>query len=52
LRAIDNSAVDAAVKEVDVNGETVSCCKGCSACCRAQPVPVNPPEAYALLRLV
>jgi Fe-S-cluster containining protein len=30
----------------------VSCAKGCSACCRAQPVPVTPPEAYALARLV
>jgi maleate cis-trans isomerase/Fe-S-cluster containining protein len=30
----------------------VSCSKGCAACCRAQPVPVTPPEAYALLRLV
>jgi Fe-S-cluster containining protein len=30
----------------------VSCRKGCPACCRAQPVPVTPPEAYALWRLV
>lgn len=52
LRAIDNAAVDAAVKDVEASGETVTCCKGCSACCRAQPVPVTPPEAYALIRLV
>lgn len=52
MRAIDNAAVDAAVKDAEARGEKVSCCKGCSACCRAQPVPVTPPEAYALLRLV
>jgi Fe-S-cluster containining protein len=52
MRGIDNAAVDAAVRDVEAAGETVSCCKGCSTCCRAQPVPVTPPEAYALLRLV
>jgi Fe-S-cluster containining protein len=52
LRAIDNAAVDAAVRHAEAGGETVTCRKGCSACCRAQPVPVTPPEAYALLRLV
>jgi Fe-S-cluster containining protein len=52
LRDIDNRAVDLAVKRTEADGKTVSCRKGCSACCRAQPVPVTPPEAYALLRLV
>jgi Fe-S-cluster containining protein len=52
LRDIDNRAVDLAVKRTEEDGKTVSCRKGCSACCRAQPVPVTPPEAYALWRLV
>ncbi len=52
LRDIDDRAVDIAVQRTEAEGKRVSCCKGCSACCRAQPVPVTPPEAYALLRLV
>src|SRR5581483_6390695 len=52
LRDIDDRAVDLAVQRIEAEGKRVSCCKGCSACCRAQPVPVTPPEAYALLRLV
>jgi Fe-S-cluster containining protein len=52
LRDIDDRAVDLAVRRTEADGKTVSCRKGCSACCRAQPVPVTPPEAYALLRLV
>jgi Fe-S-cluster containining protein len=32
-------------------GETVSCRKGCGACCR-QPIPVTPAEAFRLARLV
>lgn len=51
FRAIDNAVIDRAVERLDA-GETVSCQKGCSACCRAQPVPVTPPEAYALFKLV
>lgn len=34
------------------HGKPVSCAKGCAACCRIQPVPVTPVEAYALLLLV
>ncbi|MEO5629694.1 MAG: YkgJ family cysteine cluster protein [Thermomonas sp.] len=52
LHAIDNAAIDHAVRKVEAGGARVSCEKGCSACCRAQPVPVTPPEAYALLNLV
>src|SRR5258708_30230816 len=52
LRAIDDRAVDLAVRRSEAKGKTVSCRKGCAACCRAQPVPVTPPEAYALLRLL
>lgn len=52
LRAMDDRVIDAAVAHAEAGGERVSCAKGCSACCRAQPVPVTPPEAYALARLV
>jgi Fe-S-cluster containining protein len=52
LRALDDAAIDGAVRRVTATGEAVSCRKGCSACCRAQPVPITPPEAFALLLLV
>jgi maleate isomerase len=52
LRKIDDHAVGLTVQRTEAAGKTVSCSKGCAACCRAQPVPVTPPEAYALLRLV
>ena len=52
LRAIDDRLIDAAVARHEAAGERVSCAKGCSACCRRQPVPVSPPEAFALARLV
>jgi Fe-S-cluster containining protein len=45
-------AVDDALIGVAADGKAVSCAKGCSACCRAQPVPVTPAEAHALSRLV
>ncbi|QEL24820.1 hypothetical protein FQV39_21205 [Bosea sp. F3-2] len=52
LREMDDRVIDATIAHVEAGGERVSCAKGCSACCRAQPVPVTPPEAYALARLV
>jgi Fe-S-cluster containining protein len=52
LRTIDDRLIDAVVETVEANGERVSCAKGCSTCCRAQPVPVTPPEAFALASLV
>lgn len=45
-------AIDDAVIERSAAKEAISCRAGCSACCRAQPVPVTPPEANALRRLV
>lgn len=51
LRDIDDRVIDAAVATT-AEGERVSCTKGCSACCRRQPIPVTPPEAFALARLV
>lgn len=52
LHDIDNRAIDLAVKRVEAEGKTISCRKGCSVCCRSQPVPITPPEALALSRLV
>jgi Fe-S-cluster containining protein len=52
LWEIDNTAVDRAIAHSETAGKPISCCCGCSACCRAQPVPVTPAEAYALSRLV
>jgi Fe-S-cluster containining protein len=52
LRAMDDRLIDAAVTASEEAGERVSCSKGCSACCRTQPVPITPPEAFALARLV
>jgi Fe-S-cluster containining protein len=52
LRAMDDRLIGAAVAQSEAAGERVSCSKGCSACCRTQPVPITPPEAFALARLV
>ena len=48
----DNVVIGAAIARSEANGKHISCAKGCSACCRAQPVPVTPAEAHALARLV
>lgn len=52
LSAMDDRLIDAAVARLETTGKRISCAKGCSACCRTQPVPVTPPEASALARLV
>jgi Fe-S-cluster containining protein len=52
LRDVDNAIIDRAVARVEAAGAKVSCARGCSACCRAQPVPVTPAEAQALSQLV
>jgi Fe-S-cluster containining protein len=46
-----NSFVDIGVKAVESEGKTISCQKGCGACCR-QPVPVAEIETYQLAELV
>ena len=52
LRALDDAVIAQAVRHHETLERRVACTKGCSACCEAQPVPVTPPEAYALARLV
>ena len=50
-RGLTNLVVDIGVEAVEKRGETVSCRKGCGACCR-QPVPISESEARAVARLV
>ncbi len=52
LRQIDDTAIDWAARKATETGRSISCCRGCSTCCRAQPVPVTPAEAYAIWLLV
>lgn len=52
LWELDNQAIDHAVGSSEQAGKPISCCRGCAACCKAQPVPVTPVESYALARLV
>lgn len=52
MYAVDEAAIGIAVGQARKAGAEVSCRKGCSACCKRQPVPVTPPEAHALARRV
>jgi Fe-S-cluster containining protein len=52
MYAVDDAAIAVAVGQARKGGATVSCAKGCSACCRRQPVPVTPAEAHGLARRV
>src|SRR5436190_15553380 len=51
FQGMANVEVDVAVQAVEQQGLTISCCKGCGACCR-QPVPITETEARALVQLV
>ena len=46
-----NQVADLAAARASRNGYRISCAKGCGACCR-QLVPISPPEARHLARLV
>src|SRR5262245_49172658 len=46
-----NVVMGVAEAAVQREGKSVSCRKGCGACCR-QVVPISPSEAHALARLV
>src|SRR5204863_4694263 len=50
-QGLTNLVVDIAVENAARHGETISCAKGCGACCR-QPVPISETEARAIARLV
>jgi Fe-S-cluster containining protein len=51
LRSLTDSIVSAAVEQATRSGQTVSCCKGCGACCR-QIVPLSETEARKIRDLV
>jgi Fe-S-cluster containining protein len=52
LYHVANAAIGAAIARSESEGKHVSCKKGCSACCRTQPVPVTPAEAHAIAKFV
>src|SRR5439155_12530576 len=45
FRGLTNLVVEVAIRDVERQGETLSCRKGCGACCR-QPVAVTEAEAH------
>jgi Fe-S-cluster containining protein len=51
LRPLSEALVGVAVERARADGRTVSCAKGCGACCR-QLVPISPTEAREIARLV
>jgi len=51
LQSLVNAVVDAAERELDGTGRTVSCKAGCGACCR-QAVPIAEVEAFHIRDLV
>ncbi len=51
VRAIADSVVAQACRDVAAKGLSVSCRAGCGACCR-QPVPISESEAFALAALI
>jgi Fe-S-cluster containining protein len=51
FRSVANAVVDVASKAVEAQGATISCTKGCGACCR-QLVPISGIEASQLNELV
>lgn len=52
LRNLADRVIEVAVRRAETDGSPVSCRQGCAACCKIGPVPVTPPEAYALARVV
>ncbi len=51
LQQLTNKIVEIGIKEVHKQGQSISCSKGCSACCN-QLVPVSEPEAHYLMELI
>src|SRR4029077_8092064 len=52
LRMLEDRVALVAIRHGQAEGASISCRRGCAACGKPQPVPVTPPEAYALWRLV
>jgi len=51
IRSLGDQAQDLEVAATLQKGQTISCQKGCAACCR-QMIPVSPPEAFALVEAI
>jgi Fe-S-cluster containining protein len=51
FQSVSNAFVELAVDTVEKQGKTISCQKGCGACCR-QLVPISPTEARRIHDLV
>ncbi|MGD9852342.1 MAG: YkgJ family cysteine cluster protein [Nitrospirales bacterium] len=51
VRALGEQAQDLEVARTLQAGKSISCQKGCAACCRIM-IPVSPPEAFALVDVV
>ena len=52
LRELGEKAQSMEVTHSQKMGHTISCQKGCSACCQRFMVPVSPPEAFALTEVL
>ena len=51
IQQITHKIIDIAVLQSEANGKTVSCKKGCGACCR-QLVPITKTESWHIAKLV
>jgi Fe-S-cluster containining protein len=51
FQSMTNEFLDIGINASLAKGETISCTKGCGACCR-QPVPISEIEVYQLAELV
>jgi Fe-S-cluster containining protein len=51
MRSLGEQAHQLAIDHTTQTGATISCQKGCAACCRMM-IPVSPPETFALMTVV
>ena len=51
IRSLGDQAQELEITKTIRAGKTISCQKGCAACCRPM-IPVSPPEAFALVEIM
>jgi len=51
MRSLGDQAQELEIAKTLQAGKSISCQKGCAACCR-QMIPVSPPEAFALVKVI
>ncbi|MES9939053.1 MAG: YkgJ family cysteine cluster protein [Candidatus Thiodiazotropha sp. 6PLUC2] len=51
FQSITNKVVEIGIKEAEAHGKSISCRKGCGACC-SQLVPISRAEGFNLLNLI